>query len=237
MPVIRIGFHIRPSVRLLQRPFDGLHRLLDIDHDTFRSPGRTRADTDNIHPAVLRWLAHQRAPIGGANIKADYQFRFDTCATPGGVSQCMSGYCVIPITRNQTRIHHWRRCGVTLLITAVLSQNKGVFFRPVSQSEYPGYSIFSVKSSRKPLLSLLDILRFYNPDVAVGGPNFPCRLQPLPRRARSKGPNSADADWHPSPPAAMHSTRFLFSIKTSKPFGRAHPKTGNAGHVHRQVRA
>ena len=59
----------------------------------------------------------------------------------------MSGYCVIPITRNQTRIHHFgRRCGVTLLITAVLSQNKGVFFRPVSQSEYPGYSIFSVKS-------------------------------------------------------------------------------------------
>lgn len=40
----------------------------------------------------------------------------------------MSGYCVIPITRNQTRIHHFgRRCGVTLLITAVLSQNKGVF--------------------------------------------------------------------------------------------------------------
>ena len=33
----------------------------------------------------------------------------------------------------------------------------------------------------------------------------------------------------------MHSTRFLFSIKTSKPC-RAHPKQGNAGHVHRQVR-
>ena len=62
----------------------------------------------------------------------------------------MSGYCVIPITRNQTRIDHFgRRCGVTLLITAVLSQNKGVFFRPVSQSEYPGYSIFSVKSLEK----------------------------------------------------------------------------------------
>ena len=73
-----------------------------------------------------------------------------TCATPWRVSQCMSGYCVIPITRNQTRIHHFgRRCGVTLLITAVLSQNKGVFFRPVSQSEYPGYSIFSVKSLEK----------------------------------------------------------------------------------------
>ena len=60
-----------------KRPLDGLHRLLDIDHDTLPQPGgRTRADTDNIHPAVLRGFAHHRTNLGGANIKADYQFRF-----------------------------------------------------------------------------------------------------------------------------------------------------------------